>query len=71
MVYETIALPLSYSGGRAQFVQEPGQPRKGTQLSLGMREAIRFAARSEPLEELNSSERAALDGFVSVLSEQK
>ncbi len=34
-------------------------------------EAIRFAARSEPLEELNSSERAALEAFVSVLSEQK
>jgi hypothetical protein len=42
--YETIALPLSYSGGRAQFVQEAGQPRKRGQLCLGMREAIRLAA---------------------------
>jgi HTH-type transcriptional regulator, competence development regulator len=33
-------------------------------------EAIRFAARSEPVEELNDAERAALEAFVSVLSEQ-
>jgi HTH-type transcriptional regulator, competence development regulator len=33
-------------------------------------EAIRFAARSEPIEELNEAERAALEAFVSVLSER-
>lgn len=33
-------------------------------------EAIRFAARSEPIEELNDVERAALEAFVSVLSER-
>ena len=33
--------------------------------------AIRFAARSEMVEELNDIERAALEAFVSVLSEQK
>ncbi|EEF24558.1 conserved hypothetical protein [Ricinus communis] len=33
-------------------------------------EAIRFAARSEPTEELNEVERAALEAFVSVLSER-
>jgi HTH-type transcriptional regulator, competence development regulator len=34
-------------------------------------EAIRFAARSETVEELNDIERAALEAFVSVLSEKK
>jgi len=34
-------------------------------------EAIRFAARSETVEELNAIERAALEAFVSVLSEKK
>jgi transcriptional regulator with XRE-family HTH domain len=33
-------------------------------------EAIRFAARSEPLDELTEAERAALDAFVSVLGNQ-
>ena len=33
-------------------------------------EAIRFAARSEPIEELNDVERAALEAFVLVLSER-
>ena len=33
-------------------------------------EAIRFAARSEAVEELNENERAALEAFVSVLSEK-
>ena len=33
-------------------------------------EAIRFAARSEPMEELSEAERAALEAFVSVLSER-
>lgn len=33
-------------------------------------EAIRFAARSEPVEELDDAERAALEAFVSVLSER-
>lgn len=33
--------------------------------------AIRFAARSEPVKELNTVERAALEAFVSVLSEKK
>jgi HTH-type transcriptional regulator, competence development regulator len=33
-------------------------------------EAIRFAARSEPVEELNDNEKAALEAFVSVLSEK-
>lgn len=33
-------------------------------------EAIRFAARSEPIEELSDVERAALEAFVSVLSER-
>jgi transcriptional regulator with XRE-family HTH domain len=33
--------------------------------------AIRFAARSESVEELNEVERAALEAFVSVLSEKK
>lgn len=32
-------------------------------------EAIRFAARSDPVEELSENERAALEAFVSVLSE--
>ena len=35
------------------------------------REAIRFAARSETVEELNEMERAALEAFVSVLSDRK
>lgn len=34
-------------------------------------EAVRFAARSESVEELNDVERAALDAFVTVLSERK
>ncbi len=34
-------------------------------------EAIRFAARSESVEALNEVERAALEAFVSVLSERK
>lgn len=34
-------------------------------------EAIRFAARSETVEELNDIERAALEAFVSVLSDKK
>lgn len=34
-------------------------------------EAVRFAARSEPVTELTREERAALDAFVAVLSEQK
>jgi HTH-type transcriptional regulator, competence development regulator len=34
-------------------------------------EAVRFAARSESVEELNEVERAALDAFVAVLSERK
>ena len=34
-------------------------------------EAIRFAARSEPVAELTPEERAALEAFVVVLSEQK
>ena len=34
-------------------------------------EAVRFAARSEPVAALTREERAALDAFVSVLSEQK
>lgn len=34
-------------------------------------EAIRFAARSETVEELNDIERAALEAFVSVLSSRK
>lgn len=33
-------------------------------------EAIRFAARSESVEELTAEEQAALDAFVSVLSER-
>jgi len=33
-------------------------------------ETIRFAARSDPLVDLNETERAALDAFVSVLSER-
>lgn len=36
-----------------------------------VQEAIRFAARSEAVEELNAVERAALEAFVSVLSERK
>jgi len=34
-------------------------------------EAIRFAARSEKVTDLNETERSALDAFVAVLSEQK
>jgi transcriptional regulator with XRE-family HTH domain len=34
-------------------------------------EAVRFAARSEPIAALTPEERSALDAFVSVLSEQK
>jgi len=34
-------------------------------------EAVRFAARSEPVAALTKEERSALDAFVSVLSEQK
>jgi transcriptional regulator with XRE-family HTH domain len=34
-------------------------------------EAVRFAARSEPVAALTSEERSALEAFVSVLSEQK
>lgn len=34
-------------------------------------EAIRFAARSETVQELNDMERAALEAFVAVLSEKK
>lgn len=34
-------------------------------------EAVRFAARSEPMAALSPEERAALDAFVAVLSEQK
>ena len=41
---------------------------KDTQL---MTEAVRFAARSESVAALTDEERAALDAFVSVLSEQK
>jgi transcriptional regulator with XRE-family HTH domain len=33
-------------------------------------EAIRFAARSDPVESLNDEERAALEAFVSVLSDR-
>lgn len=40
---------------------------KDTRLS---EEAIRFAARSEPSDDLNDAERAALNAFVSVLSER-
>ena len=36
-----------------------------------VQEAIRFAARSEAVEELNAVERAALEAFVLVLSERK
>ena len=32
---------------------------------------VRYAARSEPTVELSAEEQAALDGFISVLSEQK
>lgn len=35
-----------------------------------VQEAVRFAARSESVAELTAAERAALDAFVSVLSEQ-
>lgn len=41
---------------------------KDTQL---ITEAVRFAARSESVAALTDEERAALDAFVSVLSEQK
>jgi hypothetical protein len=34
-------------------------------------EAVRFAARSEPVAALTVEERAALEAFVSVLSEKK
>lgn len=34
-------------------------------------ESVRFAARSEPVAELSPEERAALEAFVTVLSEQK
>lgn len=34
-------------------------------------EAVRFAARSDPMAELTREERAALEAFVAVLSEQK
>lgn len=34
-------------------------------------EAVRFAARSEPVVELTSEERAALEAFVAILSEEK
>jgi transcriptional regulator with XRE-family HTH domain len=34
-------------------------------------EAVRFAARSEPVSELTDEERGALEAFVAVLSEQK
>jgi transcriptional regulator with XRE-family HTH domain len=34
-------------------------------------EAVRFAARSEPVAELTTEERVALEAFVAVLSEQK
>lgn len=36
-----------------------------------MDEAFRFAARSDPLVELSKEENAALDAFISVLSQQK
>ena len=36
-----------------------------------VREAVRFAARAEPVTDLTHEERAALEAFVSVLSEQK
>jgi len=36
-----------------------------------VQEAVRFAARSEPIAELTLEERAALEAFVAVLSEQK
>jgi transcriptional regulator with XRE-family HTH domain len=36
-----------------------------------VQEAVRFAARSEPVAELTPEERAALEAFVAVLSEQK
>jgi HTH-type transcriptional regulator, competence development regulator len=35
-----------------------------------IQEAVRFAARSEPVAALNQTERAALEAFVSILSEQ-
>ena len=35
-----------------------------------IQEAVRFAARSESVAALNQTERAALEAFVSVLSEQ-
>jgi len=34
-------------------------------------EAVRYAARSESLEDLNDEEQAALDGLITVLSEKK
>ncbi len=34
-------------------------------------EAMRYAARSESLEDLNDDEQAALDGLIMVLSEKK
>ena len=40
---------------------------KGNRL---ISEAVRFAARSEPVAELTEEERSALEAFVSVLSEQ-
>lgn len=36
-----------------------------------VQEAVRFAARSEPVEALSSEERAALETFVAVLSEDR
>lgn len=42
-------------------------PRDGSLVE----EAMRFAARSDPLVELSAEERAALDAFVSVLSDPK
>jgi transcriptional regulator with XRE-family HTH domain len=54
---------------RAKLLQVAGltAPKDGHIVS----EAVRFAARSEPVAALTSEERSALDAFVSVLSEQK
>jgi HTH-type transcriptional regulator, competence development regulator len=62
-----------------QLAQQFGVPTPNLMQLAGLsrpkdsrlyKEAIRFAARSEPIEELNDVERAALEAFVSVLSER-
>lgn len=62
-----------------QLAQHFGVPTRNLMQLAGLsqpkddrltEEAIRFAARSEPIEDLNAAEKAALEAFVSVLNDR-